>query len=99
VTNADIQPMLDAMTNLASYKSAHGLSDTDLLALGDINGDNVVDSADIPAFLNQLAGNSGAGGAMAVPELASGWLCSLGSLALACAAWRSPRSKSKSRTV
>jgi hypothetical protein len=94
VTNADIQPMLDAITNLASYKSAHGLSDADLLALGDINGDHTVDQTDIPAFLNLLAGNGGGAGAVAVPEPATGWLFGLGSLALVSAT-----GSSKSRIV
>ncbi len=97
VTNADIQAMLDAQSNLATYKTDHGLSDADLLALADINHDNMVDQSDIPAFLNQLAGSAGGAGAVAVPELASGWLFSLGSLAMACAACHSYSGRSGAR--
>ncbi len=45
VTNADIRAMLDAIENLTSYKSAHNLTDANLLALGDFNADGASMSA------------------------------------------------------
>ena len=56
VTNTDIQAMLDALTNLNAYKTAHGLSDTDLLTIGDINRDGAVTTADVSALLKLLTG-------------------------------------------
>ena len=55
VTNADIQPMLDALANVNGYKSTHLLVDADLLALGDFNHDASFTTADISAYLKWLA--------------------------------------------
>ena len=61
--------MLIALTDLNAYKSAHGESDADLLAIGDINGDGKITNADLQALLTLL--KSGGGSLAAVPEPAS----------------------------
>jgi hypothetical protein len=84
VNNFDIQAMLNAQTNLAGYKTNHGLTGTDLKALADINGDNTVDLSDVPALLSMLAGNAaGAGAVGAVPEVDSATLLSIALFCLA----------------
>jgi hypothetical protein len=70
VTNADLQPMLDALKNLAAFKSSNGLSDAELLSLGDVNGDGVFDSADLRSLMSNLTGTV-VGGSRAVPEPSS----------------------------
>ena len=49
VTNSDLQAMLDALKNASAFQSTNGLSNAELLSLGDVNGDGVFDSADLPA--------------------------------------------------
>ncbi len=56
ITNADIQAMLDALIDLNSFQSSHGLSAADLLTVADINGDGVVNGSDINPYLQFLAG-------------------------------------------
>ena len=46
--------MLTALVDLPTYQSAHHLSDTDYLYIADINGDHVVNNADIQALLYLL---------------------------------------------
>lgn len=85
LTNGDIQAMLDALTDLAGYKSAHGLSDADLLAVGDIDGSGSVTNGDIQSLLDLLTGSSASASGeidTPVPEPASLGLMMLGGLAL-----------------
>ena len=42
LTNSDLPAMLLALQNLNGFKANHGLSDGDLLALGDINKDSAL---------------------------------------------------------
>ena len=51
-TEADIPAMLSALTDLPHYKSQHGLSDAQLLAIGDTNHDNVVSNRDLQGMLD-----------------------------------------------
>jgi hypothetical protein len=69
VTSADIKAMLVALTDLSKFKTDNGLSDADLLTLGNLNGTNGVTNADIQSLLN-LVNGSGSGIAP-VPEPAS----------------------------
>jgi predicted NAD-dependent protein-ADP-ribosyltransferase YbiA (DUF1768 family)/endonuclease/exonuclease/phosphatase family metal-dependent hydrolase len=64
-TSADVATMLSAVQDLVSYKTAHSLSNSDLLSIGDINGDQVIDNADVQSLLSLLQSGSGA---TAVPE-------------------------------
>jgi hypothetical protein len=73
VTNEDIQAMLNALQNPSSFKSAYGLSDADYLALGNFNGDNSVDQADLNGLLSDLTGDASPAPSP-VPEPASAWI-------------------------
>jgi autotransporter-associated beta strand protein len=69
VTTADIPALLQALTNLAGYRTAHPtFTDEQYLTLLDINNDGVVSNADIQPM---LAIFSGAGSVAAVPEPAT----------------------------
>jgi hypothetical protein len=67
LTVADVSAMTSALTNLSGYESAHSLSATDLLTIGDLNGDHVVNNADLQGLLNLLVGGGG-GALQSVPE-------------------------------
>ena len=76
-TIGDVTSLMNAVQDLASYKSAHQLSDADLLSVGDINGDHVVNNFDVQSMLDLLRNGTGAA---AVPEPAA---ISLAAIALA----------------
>jgi len=80
VNNADAGAMLDAIKNLTSYKSAHNLTDANLLALGDFNADGAVDVGDVFPMLNALT--SGSSAVQGVPEPASCILLMAASIAV-----------------
>src|SRR5262249_46536822 len=84
-TTADIQPMLNALTDLNKFKTDNGLSDLDLLALGDFDNSGFVTNADIQPLLNFVV----AGSIAPVPEPSSVLLGALAVPALAIAALRS----------
>jgi hypothetical protein len=87
--------MLMALTDLQAYQAGHiNLSVSDLLKIGDLNGDGSLSNADIQPLLNLLAagGDSSLGG---VPEPASLILLALASPALAFAVARRSRSRSR----
>ena len=65
VNATDIQTLLGALTNVKSYETAQGLSDSGLLTIGDINHDGQFNNADLQALLDLL--KSG-GGSTSVPE-------------------------------
>jgi hypothetical protein len=71
VDASDVADMEKALTNLPAYQTAEDLSAAQLLAMGDLNGDGVVNNADLQALLNLL--KSGGGSAGAVPEPTS-WI-------------------------
>jgi streptogramin lyase len=66
VTAADISAMQLALTNPQSYESTYGVDATLLSAIGDLNGDGIVNNADLQWLLNLL--NSGGGSTNPVPE-------------------------------
>ena len=69
VNSADIPAMLAALADLNAYKSAHALSDADLLTIGDVDGDGKVTNADVQSLLTLL--KYGGGSTTPVPEPAS----------------------------
>ena len=67
--------MLAALVDLSTFKSRNGLSDADLLSIGDINGSGTVTNADINALIGLL--RIGGGSLAAVPEPSSAVLLAL----------------------
>ncbi len=50
---------MQALTNLNAYQNKYGLSNTELLVIGDVNGDGKVDDSDIQKLLNLLKSGGG----------------------------------------
>jgi hypothetical protein len=69
VTAADISTMLAALVDLNAYKTAHRLSDADLLLIGDIDGSGALTNGDLNALIGLL--RTGGGSIASVPEPAS----------------------------
>ena len=59
VDTADVFTMQRAIVDLPTYKSAHNLSDAQLIVLGDVNGDTYLNNADSQALLNLLLSGGG----------------------------------------
>jgi phosphatidylinositol-3-phosphatase len=78
--SADITAMLAALADLNVYKTTGNLSGIALLAIGDVNGDGVVNNADLPALLDLL--KSGGNSPIGVPEPAAIVYLSSGGLIL-----------------
>jgi Dockerin type I domain len=78
VNTLDVQAMLKAMTDLNAYKSLKGLTDSQLISIGDINGDGFLTNVDLQSLLNQL--HTGSGSAASVPEPQSILLAVMGGL-------------------
>jgi hypothetical protein len=68
------------LTNLPAYQASTGLSDAQLLTVGDVNHDGRVDNADLQALLNQL--QVGDGSANPVPEPSTIALLAIGIVGL-----------------
>jgi rhamnogalacturonan endolyase len=60
---ADFVTMLGALANISGYQNGRNLSNQDLLAIADIDGDNHVTNADLQALLNLLISGGGSGSA------------------------------------
>src|SRR5262249_9390262 len=54
-TAADIQVLMTALTNINAYQTSHGFSNSQLLAVADVNGDHLVTNTDLQALLSKLA--------------------------------------------
>jgi len=82
VDAADVLAMEQALANLPAYETAKGLSNSQLLAIGDINGDGKVTNADLQSLLIYL--QNGGGSISTVPEPASWILASLAMVVVLC---------------
>jgi hypothetical protein len=69
VNTNDILPMLVALSDLNTYKAANGLTDANLLSVGDINGSGAVNNIDLQALRALLT--IGSSSVTIVPEPAS----------------------------
>jgi fibronectin-binding autotransporter adhesin len=72
VNAGDILAMEQALTDLPGYQNAHSLTSAQFLLVGDVNGDGVVNNADLQALITYL--KNGGGSADPVPEPATGVL-------------------------
>ena len=70
---ADIVAIENALADLSAYQMANGLSNAQLLAVADPDGDGQVTNADIQALISLMASFGGSGALTAVPEPAT-WL-------------------------
>jgi hypothetical protein len=97
VNAADIPAMLVALADLNAYKSANSLSNSDLVALGDVNGDGGVSNADVQALLDLL--KSGGGSLAAVPEPSSISLAAIACLVCGCCCYPRRRLRSAAHPI
>jgi hypothetical protein len=83
VNSVDIGAMMSDLMNIPAYESATGLNGQQLLEIADVNGDGVMNNADVQALIDVVANETVAGGGSlaAVPEpaslslfLAGGWI-------------------------
>jgi hypothetical protein len=58
---ADITAMFQAFADLGFYQISHSLSASDLLAIGDLNGDGAITNLDLQPMLDAVAAASGSG--------------------------------------
>jgi hypothetical protein len=76
VNAGDVQSLLSALADLHTYATGHALSDADLVALGDIDGDHALSNADLQTLIGLLK-TSGTGSVAAVPEPTSATLMAI----------------------
>jgi Dockerin type I domain/PEP-CTERM motif len=90
VTKADIEVLINALSNLAGYQSSENLTAANLLTIADVNGDHVIDNRDVQALISVVATDAGPGGASitAVPEPTALILVAIGGVSLG---WRAKR--------
>ena len=69
LTDADVNPFVQALTDRAAYDSAHPLLDADIN--GDVNGDGAFNLGDVGAFKILIASQPASANAAAVPELST----------------------------
>jgi autotransporter-associated beta strand protein len=80
---ADLGVMQEALADLDNYQSVHSnMTGDQLVSIGDLNGDGLVNNADLQGLIDVLAGGSGSGGSgiATVPEPAAIFLLAAGGL-------------------
>jgi len=82
LTVADIGSLEVALRDQNAFETKNGLMPSDLVALGDVDVDNIVTNADLQAILVKLANAGGAGSTTAVPEPSTSALLLFGGLIL-----------------
>jgi hypothetical protein len=92
---ADVPVMLQALSDLNAYKTTNMLQASDLLSIGDVNADGVVNNLDMQAFLTQL--KAGQGGLASVPEPGAWLLMSVGGIAVFSSFKRPRRNQTQSK--
>ena len=66
---ADIAAMEAALVDLSAYQAMHSnMTSAQLVSIGDLTGDGVVNNADLQGLINLLANGGGSGSLTAVPE-------------------------------
>jgi hypothetical protein len=65
----DISATMSALTDLSKFQQMHGLSDSAMLALGDLNGDGKFTNTDLQAQLVRLANAGGSIGSHSVASI------------------------------
>jgi hypothetical protein len=66
----DFPAMFAAMTDLGQFQSKHGLSNAEMLAIGDLNGDGKISNLDLQPLLNLVAQAGGGSGSAAAENSA-----------------------------
>jgi hypothetical protein len=93
VNVSDIPSMMTALSDLSGYENSQQLSDSQLMLIGNLNGDAQVNDADIQALINLLANGGGSGALAAVPEPSGVVLTGIAALAATTLrGWRRNRS-------
>jgi hypothetical protein len=78
---ADVQAILTALSDVASYKTTLHFADADVLALDDVSAEGKFTNADVQSLIVLLA-NGGSGAISPVPEPAGSMLFVCGTIAL-----------------
>jgi len=84
---ADVQAMMTALSDLSGYQSAKSLTDQQLAAIGDLDGDGKVTNIDLQNLIGVLANGAVGGPLAAVPEPASWSLFIIGFVSSAARCW------------
>jgi Dockerin type I domain len=85
VNSIDLATLEHALTDLHQYETDHSLTDADLSAICDLNGDGKVTNADLQGLINTLRAG-GAGSLTAVPEPTTNVLAIVAAIQLAAVA-------------
>jgi hypothetical protein len=89
ITVADVSSMLAEMSSPQTYMAAHNLSSTDVVSMGDLDGDGKVTNSDLQGLIVMLANGGGSASLSAVPEPPAVGLLAAGGLLLIAARARS----------
>jgi hypothetical protein len=80
ITVADVSPMLAEMSSPQTYMAAHNLSSSDVVAMGDLDGDGKVTNCDLQGLITMLANGGGSTLLAVVPEPSAIYLLAAGAI-------------------